>query len=80
MLSGLSLSPGVEPRFEEVLVSISDGLKKTKSHTAEQQDQVLLATYRYDSVHFPKSLKSGLRQLSLSERIPDLTSLRALNL
>ena len=50
VLSGLLLPPKVEPAFERVLTSISDGLKKTKEHTAEQQKLVAITTYRYDPV------------------------------
>ncbi|KAI1361868.1 hypothetical protein F5Y08DRAFT_342250 [Xylaria arbuscula] len=50
ILSGLDIPDKSLPQFENILQSISEGIKGTKSHSAEQTKWILLTLYRYDAV------------------------------
>ncbi|KAJ3573896.1 hypothetical protein NPX13_g4542 [Xylaria arbuscula] len=50
ILSGLGIPDKSLPQFENILQSISEGIKGTKSHSAEQTKWILLTLYRYDAV------------------------------
>ena len=50
VLSGLGLSPESQSKFEQVLQSISNGLKETQKHEDDEQKWVSITTYRYDPV------------------------------